>query len=110
MARVRWAVRCRARAKSTGRACRAWAIEGGYTCWAHGGAAPQVRRAAERRWELVKAERRLIRKLGRPLTPVEFALLTGDQAALRRAVRTQLSHMRIDARIALARLKASLDT
>lgn len=48
MARVRPAVRCSAH-RSNGQPCRAYAIIGGRVCRAHGGAAPQVRAAAERR-------------------------------------------------------------
>lgn len=45
---VRWRIRCTAR-RTNGQPCRAWAIHGGYVCVAHGGAAPQVKRAAQRR-------------------------------------------------------------
>lgn len=45
MARVRQARRCSAR-RTNGEPCRAFAIVGGTVCRAHGGAAPQVRRAA----------------------------------------------------------------
>ena len=48
VARVRQARRCRAR-RTDGQPCRAWAIVGGTVCRAHGGAARQVRHAAERR-------------------------------------------------------------
>jgi hypothetical protein len=48
--RLRPAVRCTAHRRD-GRPCRAWAIHGGTVCWAHGGAAPQVRRAALARLE-----------------------------------------------------------
>jgi hypothetical protein len=48
--RLRPAVRCTAHRRD-GQPCRAWAIHGGTVCWAHGGAAPQVRRAALARLE-----------------------------------------------------------
>ena len=48
MARIRQGRRCRAR-RTNGQPCKAWAIVGGYVCRAHGGAAPHVRQAAERR-------------------------------------------------------------
>lgn len=48
VARIRQARRCRAR-RTNGQACKAWAIVGGYVCRAHGGAAPHVHQAAERR-------------------------------------------------------------
>jgi hypothetical protein len=48
VARIRQARRCRAR-RTNGQPCKAWAIVGGYVCRAHGGAAPHVRQAAERR-------------------------------------------------------------
>src|SRR5207253_478542 len=41
--------KCSATAKSTGRACQRWAIAGGTVCIKHGGAAPQVKAAAEKR-------------------------------------------------------------
>lgn len=46
MTRRRWRHRCRAE-RVSGDPCRAWAISGGTVCTAHGGASPQVRRAAE---------------------------------------------------------------
>lgn len=52
--RPRPAVRCHARSRS-GDQCRAYAIHGGRVCRSHGGAAPQVRRAARARHERAKA-------------------------------------------------------
>jgi hypothetical protein len=74
----------------------------------HGGAAPQVRAAAQQRWELARARRVLENRLGRPLEPWEAAYLAGDDAALKREVRRQLGWLRADAQIALARLRATL--
>src|SRR5437763_16940592 len=50
-ARLRPGVRCAAH-RAEGRPCRAWAIHGGWVCAAHGGRAPQVRYAAQRRLEM----------------------------------------------------------
>lgn len=48
MARVRPAVPCSAK-RTNGQPCRGYAITGGRVCRAHGGAARQVRAAADRR-------------------------------------------------------------
>lgn len=45
MSRVRQARLCGSR-RTDGHPCRAFSINGGTVCWAHGGAAPRVRRAA----------------------------------------------------------------
>ena len=45
MARKRQARRCTAR-RTNGQPCKAWAIDGGFVCMAHGGSAPQVRQEA----------------------------------------------------------------
>lgn len=50
----RWAKRCTAH-RSNGQPCGNYAIRGGYVCMAHGGAAPQVRAAADRRFAEWKA-------------------------------------------------------
>ena len=72
MARQTWLVRCTAR-RTNGLPCRHWAILGAFVCRNHGGSAPQVRAAAERRWmfELRNRaiEREAVKPLGRPLTP-----------------------------------------
>lgn len=49
------AQQCSAKAKSTGKQCARYAIEGGKVCRAHGGASKQVRAAAKRRREEAKA-------------------------------------------------------
>ena len=49
---------CSAR-RSNGMPCRNYAIIGGTVCSTHGGRAPQVRRAAERRWIEAQIEMRL---------------------------------------------------
>jgi hypothetical protein len=83
---------------------------GGFVCVRHGGAAPQVRAKAAWRLAAAREERKLERRLGRPLTPAEAAYLTGDMAAWRREVRSQLRQLRADAEIALARLRNTLET
>ena len=47
---------CTARSKRSGERCRAFAIRGGKVCRAHGGAAVQVRQAAQRRLAAEKVE------------------------------------------------------
>jgi hypothetical protein len=84
MAKVRWAVPCTAHRKN-GRPCSAFAITGGYVCVTHGGAAPQVRAAAARRWEfermMVRIERGIERRLGRPVDPFALAWMRAQFAA-----------------------------
>ena len=68
--------RCQARTTS-GRPCRAHPIRGARVCRVHGGSAPQVRRAAERRLEAdtVRIEAaRLMDLEGEDLHPVEHLL------------------------------------
>jgi hypothetical protein len=43
--------RCSAKSSRTGLPCRRYPIAGGNVCMMHGGAAPQVRKAAEKRLE-----------------------------------------------------------
>jgi hypothetical protein len=50
MAEEYWARRCSAR-RTNGLPCTHWAMRGGWVCQTHGGRAPQVRAAAERRWQ-----------------------------------------------------------
>ena len=59
MARSRPAVRCRAR-RSDGNPCAGYAIVGGTVCRAHGGGAPQVRAAADRRRALARVEGQVV--------------------------------------------------
>jgi hypothetical protein len=51
--------RCTAR-RTNGQPCKRWAVAGGRVCPSHGGGAPQVKAAAERR----QAEQRIERELG----------------------------------------------
>ena len=44
-----YAKRCGAHSSQTGKPCGQWAIRGGTVCRTHGGRAPQVKAAAERR-------------------------------------------------------------
>jgi hypothetical protein len=59
MARSRPAVRCRAR-RSDGTPCAGYAIVGGTVCRAHGGAAAQVRTAADQRSTLARVEGQVV--------------------------------------------------
>jgi hypothetical protein len=82
--------RCNARTRGGGY-CRRWPIAGATRCRIHGAAAPQVRRAAERRLEAERVRADLVR-LGVPVPegadPLEalreaLALAQGDLRALR---------------------------
>jgi len=58
--RVYQSVKCTGTRSTDGQPCRAWAIDGGTVCVAHGGAAPQVKakaatRVAERKTEAILA-------------------------------------------------------
>lgn len=72
-------VRCSARSSRTGQPCRAWAVHGATVCVAHGGRAPQVRAAAERRI----SEGQVRKQLGIPLDvhPLEALLQAVHEAA-----------------------------
>lgn len=92
MARFRWAVRCTAWARSKGRPCGHWAIRGGYVCPTHGGKAPQVRLAAQRRLAAAQLERRQ----RRPLTPFQLQLFGGreERRDFTRYVRTLVAEVK----------------
>ena len=62
---VRCAVRCSAHRSRDGQPCQAWAVRGGSVCVAHGGAAPQVRLAAQRRLAIEAWERGYFRLVAR---------------------------------------------
>jgi hypothetical protein len=53
--RPEWKVPCKATRKN-GDPCKKWAIRGGEVCEMHGGSAPQVREAAERRIEEARGQ------------------------------------------------------
>lgn len=75
--------RCRAKTQA-GRPCRAWPIQGGTVCNKHGGSAPQVRAAADRRIETEKINieaARLMDLDGVDLHPVEHLLEELHRAA-----------------------------
>lgn len=54
-------VTCSATSKRSGKRCKKSPIQGGFVCEMHGGAAPQVRRAADRRLARAAAEAALWR-------------------------------------------------
>jgi hypothetical protein len=83
-----WSVVCRAKAKSTGQRCRRFAIHGGFVCIKHGGSAPQVRRAADRRYQAFLVEQGLARQAPRDIS----ALLTG----LGKVARNRLAQLRME--------------
>jgi hypothetical protein len=73
VAKVRWAVPCSAHRKN-GLPCSAFAVTGGTVCVKHGGATPQVKAAAARRWELELMMRRIERRSG----PLVAALMRAE--------------------------------
>src|SRR3954471_24887260 len=89
MARVRQARRCTAR-RTDGRPCRCYAIVGGKVCRVHGGAARQVRAAAERR--VLQARTNVICE--REAARHELDLILWQQA--RREVAAQLLGLPVD--------------
>lgn len=60
--------RCKAHNKS-GKPCGGWAIKGATVCYHHGGAAPQVRRAAAQRVELARVNAEVLAHL-QEATPI----------------------------------------
>lgn len=64
------AITCKAKSKTTGNRCRQPAIRGGVVCRYHGGAAPQVRDAAEAR--LRALEFPAIDRMGQLIVQTEF--------------------------------------
>lgn len=80
---VRWAVRCRGH-RGDGSPCKRWAIRGGYVCPSHGGRAPQVRRAAERRLFEIAIHRTLATWMRSPAAQEaqERTALASDRAAI----------------------------
>lgn len=89
--RTRWAVRCTAR-RSSGEPCGRWSVVGGFVCPSHGGRAPQVRAAAERRWQhelrYRAIERKYEREHGQPMPEIMVLYLryraSADLATWRR--------------------------
>lgn len=80
---IRWAVRCRGHRRDGSR-CKRWSIRGGFVCPSHGGRAPQVRRAADRRLLEIAIHRTLAAWSRSPAAREarERAELAGDRAAL----------------------------
>lgn len=60
--------KCTAKAKSTGKPCTRWAIEGGKTCPVHGSSNRRSKLAAKRVTEKAKAEKKYARELERQAT------------------------------------------
>ena len=96
------AMRC-TRRRSNGKPCSSWAIRGGWVCWSHGGAAPQVRAAAARRVAELEAEHDAMEAAGHPSTRAfhhELLKLGAHRGSLfigadrRRWERTQRRHER----------------
>lgn len=48
-------VQCKATSRRSGNRCQQWAMHGGVVCHMHGGKAPQIKKAAERRVALAEA-------------------------------------------------------
>jgi hypothetical protein len=72
---LRPAVRCRAHSTRTGKPCQKYAIKGGAVCTVHGGSAPQVIRAAQRRLAAAASEALAAR------LAMQFGLWTPQAAA-----------------------------
>lgn len=94
--RERWAQRCSATSKRTGRQCGQWACLGGFVCGWHGGKAPNTLAAAGRRWNrelrLRRIEREYEQEHGEPMPQMAAAFIRyglGDMATWRRHVRTR---------------------
>lgn len=80
------AVRCSAKSPRTGEQCRAYAMHGTTVCNKHGGSAPQVRRAAQRRLN-EEGARKALAKLGETgpvLDPMaQLARVAGEVVAFK---------------------------
>ena len=67
--------RCTANTKRSGKRCPMWAIAGGNVCYHHGGAAPQVRAAAEQRLQAERIQASAAATLAhKGISPVEDPL------------------------------------
>jgi len=85
---LRWSVKCRAHRRKNRLPCRQYAIRGGFVCHWHGGAAPQVRAAAQRRWEAYLVEQGLAREARSDIN----ALLLG----LGKVARQRIAELRLE--------------
>lgn len=91
MAEEYWLRRCSA-TRTRGGPCTQWAMTGGWVCWHHGGAASQVKAAAERRWQhelrYRAVERAYEREHGQPMPEILVVYLryraSADLATWRR--------------------------
>ncbi len=79
MPRQLWNVPCGAH-RTDGTPCRAWAMRGQYTCWAHGGATPQARAWAEARLWRDRFWMRAARDISRGLREYDARLRAGPEA------------------------------
>jgi hypothetical protein len=105
--------RCTARSSQTGERCKKAAVLGGTVCENHGGAAPQVRAAAERRLAERAALRRLdqvgVRPIQNPLTAL--AELAEEAVALKSVLAQRvaaLSEFRYEGRSGTEQLRAEV--
>lgn len=91
--------RCNGTSKASGERCPMWAIKGGTVCYHHGGAAPQVKAAAEVRLRTRKIEADANRDLAYiGLEPVEDPLaelskLAGASQALMEALGARVNSL-----------------
>lgn len=87
------AARCSATSKQSGEPCRQPVIPGGSVCHYHGGGAPQVKAAAQRRLAEDRARRRLdevdVASIDNPLEA--FAQLVAEAVALKDALASQVA-------------------
>lgn len=89
--------RCTATSSRTGARCKKRPIDGGTVCATHGGSAPQVRAAADRRVQIRKLEKDINAALvADGVAPVddpfgELALLAGEARDFKNALASRLS-------------------
>lgn len=88
-------IRCSAIARRTGERCRKFPIRGANVCRSHGGAAPQVRRAAHRRLAEAEAARLVAQEGSSPTRdPIEALLrVCGEMESLSTALRNRVANL-----------------
>lgn len=91
--------RCTATANRTGERCERWAVRGATVCPTHGGRAPQVRAAAQRRLATQRGEKKLADWGYEPVEDPFAAMadLAGRALALVDALSSELADGRVDA-------------